>query len=219
MCQFSRRDVLPRIASSFVAGLGAMIAGNALPTLRPVHAKGVSATSRAKAKWMSTWMNSSNAKDVDGALWLGRFLDPMYFLLKPISWKPNPDQVGKYSEVDVPTGFVTDLASIPQIFYSLLRPDGNYAFAAIVHDYLYWTQPCPRATADEILKFGMQDLGVGTATIATIYSGVRVGGQSAWDDNAKLRSQGEKRVLVQFPDSPKILWADWKVRPGVFSSI
>ena len=49
----------------------------------------------------------------------------------------------------MPTGFVTDFASIPPIFYSVLRPDGEYAYAAVIHDYLYWTQTRPREDADE----------------------------------------------------------------------
>lgn len=32
---------------------------------------------------------------------------------------------------------ITDLASVPRIFWTLLPPDGKYAKAAIIHDYLY----------------------------------------------------------------------------------
>lgn len=39
--------------------------------------------------------------------------------------------------ISVPAGFVTDLATIPRIFWTLLPPDGKYAKAAIIHDYLY----------------------------------------------------------------------------------
>ncbi|ECG8634089.1 DUF1353 domain-containing protein, partial [Salmonella enterica subsp. salamae] len=39
--------------------------------------------------------------------------------------------------IEVPAGFVTDLATIPRIFWSLMPPDGKYAKAAIIHDYLY----------------------------------------------------------------------------------
>lgn len=37
----------------------------------------------------------------------------------------------------VPAGFVTDFASIPQIFWSILPPTGPWSKAACLHDYLY----------------------------------------------------------------------------------
>lgn len=39
--------------------------------------------------------------------------------------------------IEVPAGLITDLATIPRIFWILLPPDGKYAKAAIIHDYLY----------------------------------------------------------------------------------
>ncbi|EOD5071623.1 TPA: DUF1353 domain-containing protein [Salmonella enterica subsp. enterica serovar Enteritidis] len=38
--------------------------------------------------------------------------------------------------ISVPAGFVTDLATVPRIFWTLLPPDGKYTKAAIIHDYL-----------------------------------------------------------------------------------
>jgi hypothetical protein len=169
-----------------------------------------------KEEWMAAWMAVA-PRDEQGALFLGRFKDPMYYLTKSISWIPNNDQVGHYARVDVPVGFVTDLASIPQIFWSLLKPDGEYAYSAIVHDYLYWTQTTTRETADQVLKLGMQDFSINSATIFAIYTAVRGGGQSAWDENTRLKAQGEKRILGTFPDDPRITWEQWKNRPGVFA--
>ncbi|MDI5166053.1 DUF1353 domain-containing protein, partial [Salmonella enterica subsp. enterica serovar Montevideo] len=37
----------------------------------------------------------------------------------------------KNDVIEVPVGFVTDLATVPRIFWSLLPPDGEYAKAAI----------------------------------------------------------------------------------------
>lgn len=44
----------------------------------------------------------------------------------------------------VPPGFVTDLASVPDLAEPLLPRSGEYSNAAIMHDYLYWTQPSRR---------------------------------------------------------------------------
>lgn len=164
--------------------------------------------------WMNAWIEPQKA--TVGVLHLGRFLDPMYFLLKPIGWTPGPDAPGGLPKVSVPARFVTDLASIPQFFWCILRPDGNYTFPAIVHDYLYWTQPVTRDTADEIFRLGLDELRstISAATRAALFAGVRAGGQSAWDKNAKLRKEGERRFLAELPEDAKVTWEEWKKRPG-----
>lgn len=69
-------------------------------------------------EWMDSWIKAQRAPD--GALRLGKFADPIYFLVEPIGWKPNPGQ--RVPAVNVPKGFVTDLTSVPRPFFSLLRP-------------------------------------------------------------------------------------------------
>jgi hypothetical protein len=160
----------------------------------------------------------ASAKSIDSPLYMGRFKDPMYFLLAAISWTPRFLQASKLTKVTAPKGFVTDLASIPQIFYSLLRPDGEYAYAAILHDYLYWEQTTSRNQADETLKAAMEDLKVDRLTIETIYTAVSVAGQKAWDENRALKQQGEKRVLGRYPPNAGITWEEWKKDPTVFLS-
>jgi hypothetical protein len=173
--------------------------------------------SSSAGQWMDHWRNPDlQNKDVAGPLHMGRFADPMYFLLDPLVWKPGVGQPSAYPTVTVPSGFVTDLASIPQVFWSLLRPDGRYAYPAIVHDYLYWFQFTSKVVADDILKLGMQDLGVSKETNLTIFEAVHYFGGAAWDGNARLREEGEKRVLARFPDDPKVSWSEWKQRPQVF---
>ena len=118
----------------------------------------------------------------------------------------------------VPAGFVFTLSSIPQMFWSVMRPGGTFAQAAVIHDYLYWTQTRPRSEADEIFKLAMQDLSVEPRTVAALVAAARAGGQAAWDANAKLKASGEQRLLKTFPADPKITWADWKKRPEVFAN-
>jgi hypothetical protein len=163
--------------------------------------------------WMKGWMT----RGYQGPLILSRFVDPIYFLYSPIKWLP-PKTIHdpQLSAFTVPKGFVTDLASIPRIFWSALRPDGNYAYSAILHDYLYWTQSRPREAADTILRESMTDFHVSPATIATIYEAVRLGGQKSWDQNQRLKSQGENRMLTVFPDDPTLSWATWKADKSHF---
>jgi hypothetical protein len=124
-------------------------------------------------RWLETWIEEwhKRPKAPGGTLHLSRFKDPMYFLTKPISWKPNEGQ--GLAAVEVATGFVTDFASIPRVFWSALRPDGEYTYPAIIHDYLYWTQTRPRRQADQIFRFAMQDFSIPSVTSFTIYEAVR----------------------------------------------
>jgi hypothetical protein len=163
---------------------------------------------------MEEWMSGSRVPA--GTLHVSRFKDPIYFLTKPIAWVPNSDQT-QYQAVRVPVGFVTDFTSVPRAFWSFLRPDGEYTYPAIVHDYMYWMQDQPRNVADEILRLGMQDFRIDPLTISTIYQAVRIGGGSAWEANTASKARGEKRVLKAFPDDPIITWETWKARPDVFA--
>lgn len=98
-------------------------------------------------------------------------------------------------KVCVPTGFITDLASVPRAFWNLYPPFGSYAPAAIIHDYLYtcqeiggdpfqeppiFGQPISRSEADKLLLQAMDDLGVNETTCNIIYMAVRVFGGPAW---------------------------------------
>ena len=115
--------------------------------------------------------------------------------------------------ITVPKGFVTDFASIPQAFWTTgLSPNGKYSKAAIVHDYLYWVQGCTRKQADNILMIAMKESGVDIATRATIYEGVRLGGDSAWQGNAAEKASGLPRVVpvADLEFGPLVLWRDYR---------
>ena len=70
-----------------------------------------------KERWMREWMTHPKSGISPSPLRLGRFREPIYFLLNSITWKPNSEQASQFEPVEVPVGFVTDLASIPQIFF------------------------------------------------------------------------------------------------------
>lgn len=144
------------------------------------------------------------------------FGDWDYYFVKggPIIWRPNPGQT--FKTVNVPEGFVTDLASVPKAFWEIMRPEGRYAYAAVVHDYLYWTQVRTKDEADKIFRFAMEDSKVDANTLKTLYAAVDLLGQSAWDNNRKLKESGERRVLKKFPADFTISWAEWKSQPDVF---
>lgn len=80
----------------------------------------------------------------------------------------------------VPAGFVTDLASIPRLFWNILPPFGKYTEAAVVHDWVYRQHLFPRATCDAILLEAMQLCGVNWISRQLIYRNVRAFGWAAW---------------------------------------
>ncbi|EMK0255628.1 DUF1353 domain-containing protein [Salmonella enterica] len=79
--------------------------------------------------------------------------------------------------IEVPAGFVTDLATIPRIFWVLLPPDGRYAKAAIIHDYLYDNALRTKKEADLIFLDAMTVLGVPKWKRVIMYNAVRLFGR------------------------------------------
>lgn len=80
----------------------------------------------------------------------------------------------------IPPNFRTDGASVPQLFWNLIPPWGEYGAAAIVHDYLYRWQYFSRKTCDEVLLEAMKSSGCNWILRQTIYRAVRLGGAGAW---------------------------------------
>lgn len=75
--------------------------------------------------------------------------------------------------INVPSGTVTDLASTPRMLWMLFPPHGEYAKAAIVHDYLYANAIGTRAWADEVFLEAMRVLGVPIWRRVAMYWAVR----------------------------------------------
>jgi len=96
--------------------------------------------------------------------------------------------------VTVPTGFLTDFASTPQAVWTQFPPWGTYGPAAVVHDWLYWSQPCSRDQADAILLEAMHALEVDSRVADLIYEAVRLGGQHGWSSDAVNRLAGKEHV-------------------------
>jgi hypothetical protein len=140
-----------------------------------------------------------------------------YFTLGVLDWQTKAGDAAV--PVNVPSGFVTDLASVPRLFWSVFPRTGRYAYAAIAHDYLYWMQDRPRDQADNVLELAMKDSKVSPEQILAVATAARVGGQSAWDDNSRLKKSGEKRFLKKMPGDEErlISWAEWKKKPDVFA--
>lgn len=91
--------------------------------------------------------------------------------------------LGSGREIRVPMGFLTDGASVPRLLWPAYPSWGQYARAAVVHDYLLWRlhsgDPHPEGTTrrrcDGVFAEAMGVCGVGTLRRAVLYAGVRFG--------------------------------------------
>lgn len=85
--------------------------------------------------------------------------------------------------VEVPAGFVTDLASIPYQVWRRFPRWGRWSGAAIVHDYLYQVRPdgIDRATADRVFLELMRADRVRYGDYTIIYAAVREFGDRPWN--------------------------------------
>lgn len=97
--------------------------------------------------------------------------------------------------LEVPAGFVTDYASVPQLLQWAVPKIGAYSVPAIVHDYLYWDQTCTREQADKILYAAMEEYDVNLPTRLLVYLAVRVGAASAWSVSTAEKAAGLPRFV------------------------
>lgn len=76
----------------------------------------------------------------------------------------------------VPMGFITDFASVPQIFWNILPPWGKYGKAAVVHDYLYHSKVYnyDRKQSDKIFYEAMKVLDIPFWKRYIMYLAVRI---------------------------------------------
>lgn len=138
----------------------------------------------------------------DGRTWV---------ILRPFSYGVGNE--GSDDTVRVRTGFMTDFASIPRVFWFFLPCWGKYGNAAVIHDWLYWKQERPRNKADGIMLEGMTVLKVPTWQKYAIYAAVRLFGWIAWKRNQWDRKAGFQRVLVNYG----LITGERSGRPGLIS--
>src|SRR5262245_10385175 len=180
-------------------------------------ASGNEQASPSKKQFIDRWLQSERA--IFGVPLLQPFADMHYWIIaRSITWTPSIGTDPSTQRVTVPRGFVTDLASVPRLFWVLISPAGRHGHAAILHDWLYWIQTVSRHAADHVLDLAMKDVAVPTITRSVIFSAVRAFGGTAWMTNERARLAGERRVLQNFPTNLATTWEEWRRRPEVFSS-
>jgi hypothetical protein len=108
--------------------------------------------------------------------------EPPFVYLGGKNWKLMVDLTVRMGghEFTIPAGFVTDFASIPQVFWAVLPPFGEYLLAAVAHDYLYRNGIVPRHVADSIFYGLMVELRVAPWKRQVMYVAVRMFGFRAY---------------------------------------
>ncbi|EPE0659238.1 DUF1353 domain-containing protein [Escherichia coli] len=125
---------------------------------------------------MSKFTTPAVLELLDNYRW--RLMEPFEFWLTD-----NPQDV-----IRVPAGYVTDLASVPRILWSLLPPAGRYAKAAIIHDWMYDNALRSKKEADLIFLDGMRILGVSRWRRGLMYMAVRLFGRGSYDRKNTAKS-------------------------------
>ena len=90
--------------------------------------------------------------------------------------------------IKIPQGFITDGASIPKPFWSVIGgPLGRYAPAAVVHDFLYIKQTYSRKKSDGIFLEAMKILKVSWWKRRSMWLAVRMWSWIPWRKYKKVK--------------------------------
>lgn len=105
-----------------------------------------------------------------GTYWKG---NPIYVITKEFKYMLGSLEF-PLCTFTVPVGYETDLASIPWPFNILFRPNGPWAKAAVIHDFLYTNYPeISKVISDSIFLEAMLVLKVNTFIAHLFYFAVR----------------------------------------------
>ena len=77
----------------------------------------------------------------------------LFQLIEPLEY-----HVGCYPSKEiivVPAKFITDFASVPRVFWSIISPIDRHANAAVIHDFMYQTYYAPKKRCEEIFLESM----------------------------------------------------------------
>ncbi|MFN4351541.1 MAG: DUF1353 domain-containing protein [Hylemonella sp.] len=117
---------------------------------------------------------------------------PVFLLALPLNFAADD----KKEVFAVPAGFVTDLASIPRALWWWQGPHEGTMAPAIIHDFLYWEQPCTKDEADAVMYVAMKQTGMSEFSINRVYDGIRTKfADAAWEKNRIARQNGEPRFF------------------------
>jgi len=100
-------------------------------------------------------------------------------------------------KVTIKNGLITDGASIPRIFWSIIGcpTSGKYVGSALIHDGLYSSEIIPRKHADDLFLDMLKHNDVGYVKRYLMYFAVRLGGYFVWKKH-KEKEVHENRKFI-----------------------
>ena len=149
------------------------------------------------------------ARPARHGLLAGRFLTPLDFVLdfthprhpallsSPLIFQSETGRL-----IEVPTGFHSDLASIPAFARVFIGKLERHAPAAAVHDFLYATQPVSRREADHLFLEAMAAMQVPVWKRRLMYWAVRKGGGRAWERYQTKENSNDMTMIQEANDEP-----------------
>ena len=130
--------------------------------------------------------------------------DPSKWIVRK-SFSYDVGKIGSGDIITVPMGFVTDLTSIPRLFWSILPRWEAYGPAAIIHDYLYFSHEKTKDEADLIFYEGMIVLGVKKSTATIMYNSVKFFAASSYKNrDSYIIKTTEETITLNKLDIPPL---------------
>jgi len=146
--------------------------------------------------WQSYWIKKGGGWDYDNAI---SEKDPRYKLSKYFAVvvrglnQADKKLSGSPTEIIVPPGFCSDGASIP-----IGRRFDRYVWAAVIHDWLYFSGLYSRIVADTIfLSMMLLNPAISLLGAYAYYYGVRAGAWRAWNRHRALDDNKRKAELIR----------------------
>ncbi|OHB78646.1 MAG: hypothetical protein A2W31_15260 [Planctomycetes bacterium RBG_16_64_10] len=108
-----------------------------------------------------------------------------YRLTEPLTISSTGDRHGVLTmQIVIPKDFVTDLASVPRVWWRVFPPAGTYAAAAVVHDWFYQhPQGVSRFLADAIFRDLMDAMQVPWWKRWFMWAAVRLNSWRYWHED------------------------------------
>jgi len=106
--------------------------------------------------------------------------------------EPFEYHVGSFPSNDiitVETGFVTNFASVPRIFWPILSPVDAHGKAGVVHDYCYYKGLYTRKISDDVFLEGLRVLETPEWKAIAMYDAVRAFGWHRWNFLREIKSE------------------------------
>lgn len=136
----------------------------------------------------------------DGKEPLGKFTGKglNYELHEIVGYEPSLMVDGaRVGTIIVPSGFVTDFASVPRFFWRIISPvDDDVRLPAIVHDHLYNEQSWDKEVADLIFREALVAHGAPFWKVHAMYQAVNWCGRKAWNDHKREKERQKVEMYL-----------------------